>query len=161
MLLGRLCPGPRKVANHSRGSPLLGKLSVWGGGGEEAAGPKHLLLRKVWSSLVSAPCQCPSPSSARGSKRGNMHPSGSTPCSAASVCTPPAHAISHFLLRWKPSSYQGWAACWLPGLGALGTGKTGMRKGQLQYLHSESQHQKTQRETNFDFCMHVNVPFEK
>lgn len=55
LLLGRLQPGPRRAANHSRGNPLLGKL--WRG----VAQPKHLLLPKVWSVSGSPAFLSPTP----------------------------------------------------------------------------------------------------
>lgn len=88
MLLGRLRPGPRKAANHSQRSPLLGKLVG-------VAGPKHLLLRKVWSTPGS-----PHPANAQAQ--------GVHRAAGARTCAPldQPHVQSHLCTRHqhKPSA---------------------------------------------------------
>lgn len=123
----------KESSQSQQGKPVAGQAGVWGW-----LSPKHQLLGKVCSTAGSPhPANVPAQGVHRAAKGGTcalLDQSHVQP----HLCT--LHQHSHQLLPSQmnvPSSFQGQAACWLPGLGALGTSKADM--------YSESHPQKTQK----------------
>lgn len=97
VLLGRLQPGPRKAANHSRGSPLLGKLGCGSG-----SAPNTSCLEKFGALQVPLTLPVPQPKECIEQQKvcGGAHvPFWISPMSSHICAHPTSTAISCFLLR--------------------------------------------------------------